>query len=479
MGIFFTAGERKKRAGVYQRYENVGGSSVAGAVDGICAITFRSNWGSLGEVMTFDNIEDVNNVIGDGGASGTVAAIKELFNGEAITVLGVRLGNGGTKGTATLKDTTSGTAVDAVTLTLKHEGNRAFDFSIRDVLGDETNREFVLFENNVVKEKITFPVSADQEVDSLIAAINKDSNYLTAAKVSEYEGTGKLALVSTQAVTPGTNPNVTNGDYSKAFSLLEPHRWNTICVDTNETEVHSLLVAYMNRVYQEGKMAFAVVGEPTSVNLTDRMNHAKQYNDYNVVYVGGGWVDSSGEKIEGYRAVARIAGMVASISSNLSLTHKAITNAVSPIELLTNGQFEQAIDSGMLTFSTSSTGSVWIENGITTLVAPDGNDDEGWKKIKRTKIRFELMTRASDSVEPLIGKINNTSDGRSNIIQTIQGLLNNMVAEGKLLAGATVEVDGANPPEGDSAWFNIVADDIDSLEKIYLTFNFRFSPNQA
>ena len=34
-----------------------------------------------------------------------------------------------------------------------------------------------------------------------------------------------------------------------------------------------------------------------------------------------------------------------------------------------------------------------------------------------------------------------------------------------ILDGYTVELDAANPPEGDSAWFIIQADDIDSLEK--------------
>ena len=56
MGIFFTVGEKKKRPGVYQRYENVGGVSIAGATDGIVACCIRSNWGELGKVHTFESI---------------------------------------------------------------------------------------------------------------------------------------------------------------------------------------------------------------------------------------------------------------------------------------------------------------------------------------------------------------------------------------------------------------------------------------
>jgi len=76
--------------------------------------------------------------------------------------------------------------------------------------------------------------------------------------------------------------------------LLEGYRWNTVSVDTDDVGVHAMLAAYMNRVYNEGKMAFAVVGEPTSVPLDDRMAHAAAYNDYNVIYVGSGGLDAAG-----------------------------------------------------------------------------------------------------------------------------------------------------------------------------------------
>ena len=54
-----------------------------------------------------------------------------------------------------------------------------------------------------------------------------------------------------------------------------------------------------------------------------------------------------------------------------------------------------------------------------------------------------------------------------------------MKNEKKLLDGYTVELDEANPPQGDSAWFVIQADDIDSLEKAYFIYGFRYSPNSV
>ena len=475
MGIFFTSGEKKVRAGVYQRYENVGTPIVAGAVNGIAACVIKADWGPIGEVMSFESYEAAKKAYGTGG---TVHVIEELFAGGASTVHAARLGTGGRQATFDLNDSASKTAI---TVTAKSPGTRSLSYSLRTMLGDELNKEFVVYDaNKSVLERITFPAGSG-EVDALISFGNANSALFTFVKDASYSGDGVLADVSSAEITGGENPSVDNEGYSDALLLLEPYRWNTICVDTDSTDVHNVLSAYMQRVYQGGKMGFAVVGEPVtgdnSVTLDDRMAHSKAFNQYTTVYVGGGWVNSSGVQIQGYRAAARIAGMVASVPSNQSLTHRPITGAVEPLERLTNAQYEQTLRNGMITFSASADGTVWIESGITTLVTPSGEDDEGWKKIKRSKVRFELMTRASDTVEPLIGNVNNNTDGRSTVIQALQGLLNTMMAEDKLLPGATVYVDPDNPPEGDSAWFVFDADDVDALEKVYLTYRFRFSPN--
>jgi hypothetical protein len=51
-----------------------------------------------------------------------------------------------------------------------------------------------------------------------------------------------------------------------------------------------------------------------------------------------------------------------------------------------------------------------------------------------------------------------------------------MAKEGKLLEGGKMVLDADNPPLGDSAWFKLAVDDLDSGEKLYFTFGFRFSP---
>ncbi len=471
MGIFFTVGEKKKRPGVYQRYENVGGVSIAGATDGIVACCIRSNWGELGKVHTFESIEAAKLALGNGGENGTVSLLTEIFTGGAKKVYCVRLGSGGTKGSMKLLDT-AGT--EAVTMTAKWEGNRQLSYLIRKVLGDENTKELIVLEGTLELERITF-LTGENEIENFLKA-TKQSNYFIFSK-TETDAV-ELAEVGQSDFVVGTNPSITNENYSNAFTLLEPYVFNTICIDTESVAVHTLLTAYIQKIYQNGNiLPFAVIAESTSVPFETRLAHARAINSYNVVYVGGGAIDTLGQSLEGIRAAARIAGMVASTPSNQSLTHKVVSGMTDVLEMLTNSQYEQTIDAGMLTFSTSSAGNVWIESAVTTLNMPQGEDDEGWKKIKRTKIRKELMNRASATVEPLIGNINNDDDGRATVLIAIGKLLQLMFVEGKLLEGGSIEVDKDNLPEGDSAWFNIYADDIDSLEKMYFVYKFRYSPN--
>jgi hypothetical protein len=162
--------------------------------------------------------------------------------------------------------------------------------------------------------------------------------------------------------------------------------------------------------------------------------------------------------------------------SSESLTHAVVKGASVLSESLTNSQIKKALRSGCLCFSLSRNRQVMVEKAINTLVSLAANQDAGWKKIKRTDIRYELMDRIEKTVEPMIGKVDNTTDGRAAIMAAAQRVADAMVGEGKLIRG-DVTLDSSNPPVGDSAWFIVSVDDVDALETIYITFKYRFSEN--
>lgn len=468
MGYFFNKGERKERPGLYQRYENRGMDPVAGAMVGVCAITIQADWGPLNEVATISRYDDLAKLYG---VNGTVADAQELFNGGANTVHVCRIGNGGAKASVDLMDDAGVAVVKVESL---YPGVREFAVSIKAVLGDDTKKQFIITEGATELEKIEF-AAGENEIANLLAAVEEyRSDYVAVTKVTD--STGTMAAVLQTALTGGKNPEVATADYSTGFNMLETVEWNTISVDTDDNAVHALLVTFMDRVYKTGKFSTCVIGDPISVAFADRLKKSRAYNSELVNYFGSGWVNTLGKKVDGHLAVNHVAGVIASTSSSNSITHTQISGAVDLIERHTYEEYVAAIKAGCLMLSMGPDKQVWFDSGVNTLITPNADQDEGWKKIKRVAVRNELMMRIDKTVAKKVGRVNNDSDGRADVIQAGQAVLNAMVAEGgKIMEGASFYLDPNNPPQGDEAWFIIDADDIDALEKIYLLYRFRYS----
>lgn len=468
--VFFNEGENKKRPGVYQRHTNSGFDAPTGAQDGICAIPVQAAWGPLGKVVknTYANELTKNYGTGTYGTGYTVPAAAAMFTGGASTVYTYRLGTGGKKAS---KELTSG-----LTVTAKHPGTMPISVAVQEKLGDSTKKQLLVYTGTTLVETWVFDADGKAEGTNLIAAA-VESKYLD---VSGTAATVAAMAVASGALTGGENPTVTNEDYSKAFAALEPYYYNTIALDVEDDENMTLslmLQAYLKNAYKLGKMCLAVVGEKTTVSYDVRCGHALDFDDAMAVYLGGGWM-AGPESKDGVMAICQTAGVIASTPSNQGITHAVIAGATDMCESLTYAQYEQAIDSGMLMVSMAPDGSIWYDSGITSLTSPEtGTQDDGWKKIRRVKVRFEMIDRLDRALAPKVGRVSADSDGIADIIQTGQRVLDQMVNEGKLMLGASFNVDGGNPYSGDSAWFIIQSDDIDSLEKIFLQYQFRYSQN--
>jgi len=481
-GITFQVGEQKIRPGVYIRITNIGEPEQAIVPQGTVAALFKSSWGPLGTHTILESISAIaENYGANKETTDTVDTIMEAFKGGCSSVVAYRLGTGGTAASLILKDTNTSPA-NAVTITAKYAGTRGNDFGVilRDSLTDATKRELLLYEGVTLKQTITFTKGAtgDGEPQALVNAVNaSNSPYITASKIAD--GNKTLAAVSTATkLAGGANPTVASGDYTTALSKIETIDWNVLVTDTEDTANHAAIKAYIDRVRNEGKRVIGVVGEKTSVEFATRLSNAASFNDPAIVYVANGFKGSDNVIREGYKSAARIAGMIAAADITDSLTHSIVANATEVVGGLTNAQVEQAIQSGALVFTMNANKQVQIEYGITTFVTPTADMDAGWKKIRRVRTRDSLMERIASTWDPLIGKINNSPDGRATLIAAAQGIINQMVAEGALLQGTIFE-DPNNPPVGDSAWFVVQVDDLDSAEKVYIAFQFRFSPDLA
>lgn len=469
--VFYNDGEKKNRPGVYQQHKNVGFEAPTGAQDGYCAIPIQAPWGPLGKVVKLTDKSELEKTYGTGiyGTGYTVPAAAEMFNGGAKTVYAYRLGTGGKQATLEL--------AEGLTATAKYPGTMAISLAVKEKLGASDTKQLLVYAGTAQVEKWEFAADTKAEGANLIKAV-ENSAYITVAGAAE---SVPVLAVASGAMTGGENPTVTNESYSNAFAALEPYYYNTIALDVDDDEALTLslmLQSYLDNAYTLGKLGMAILGEKTTVSFADRCANAKAFNDAKVVYLGGGWKCGTENK-DGALSICYTAGLIAATPSNKGIVHTVIPGATELCESLTFAQYEQAVEAGMLMVSMAPDGNIWYDTGITTLTKPEvSTQDEGWKKIRREKVRFELIDRLDRALAPLVGKVSADSDGIANIIQTGQRILDQMVySEGKLRIGATFAEDPAKPYSGDSAHFTIQADDIDSLEKIYLEYRFRYSQN--
>ena len=409
----FMLGETKVRPGAYFNIQKRGGNAAAGIMNGVTAVLFQADFGPLNTAVELQAADGYEQMFGTGL---TTDAIREAIAGGAKTVIACRVGNGGTQGTIQLRDTEG---VEALCITARYPGEKDFLVTVREKLSDSSKKECIFYAGTAEFEKVEF-AAGEGEAKALADGLISSRNFK--AELKEGKETALLADVSQGIFTKGTNPQVTVGDYSNAFAQVEAYEFNTICLDTEDTGIHLLLQSFLNRIFDAGSLAQAVVAEKHTMDLEMRMQHAAALNDEKMNYVLNAWVEEQGTVIDGYQTAARIAGMIGAAAANSSLTHTVINGFSELLERLTNTEMILAEQRGCLVLSLNRAKQVWIDNAINTLITPADNQDDGWKKIRRVKTRFELLRRINATTDNLVGKVDNDTNGRATVISQIQGV---------------------------------------------------------
>lgn len=458
MSSFYREGEIKTRPGMYKRYSNDSTATAASAIDGIAAIPFAGDWGPLNKVTEIGYIDYKDTIRNTYGVGKSADLLKNMMAAGLTTLYAVRVGSGGACGTLSI----TSSKTNAATLTLKYPGNIAVTATLRKSPSDEKVYQLIFYIGSLQVEVLEFKNHAE--------LLKLESTYVT---IKTGTASDSFDVFTSKAFEGGTNPTATVEDYEKGITALESYRYNVLTADTTDTNVISTIQAYTPSAFEAGKNIMAVIGKP-SESFDNRIAMAKGANSHLVVCCGSSYINSNGDKVDDVTAVTSAAAVIAATPSNQSVTHMAMPSAVKLAEDLTNAQYIQAINNGLLVLSSSSDGIVWFDSGVNTLTSLSSLQDEGWKKIRRTKTRLELFDRLDRTVEPLIGRINNNEEGIENVIQVAQTVIDTMISENKLASGS-IEVDSSKEYAADYAYFNISVVDIDSLEKIYLHYKFRYT----
>lgn len=462
----FALGEKKVRPGAYFNVQKDVEEDIS--LDGVTAVIFRADFGPLNKAVELNPKDGYEQAFGTGL---TTDAIKEAFAGGAKHVIACRAGSGGTPGTISLK---GDDGEDAITISVKYPGEKEFAVKVREKLSNPEQKECIFYEGTKEIEKYVFN-SGEMEAQALAEAMGASSVF--DAVLADGNGSAALEDVSQEPFAKGTNPSATMEDYSNAFAQMEPYEFNTICVDTEDVGVHKLLQSFLARVYEAGTLAQAVVAERHTAPLGDRIEHAAAFNDEKMNYVLNAYVDEQGKEIDGYQTAARIAGMIGAMPSNVSLTHTVIPGFSDILEKLPNTDIIAAEERGCIVLTLNKKKQVWADNAVNTLITLAEDQDEGWKKIRRVKTRFELIRRVNEVCDNLAGKVDNDKNGWETALGQIQEVGDSMVEEGKLTS-FSAKLSTTYLPDADSAWYEYDIVDKDSMEHIYGIFRFRYGTNE-
>ena len=459
----FLKGQEKIIPGEYHRYitDDI---QTAGVINGVGAGIIKADWGPLGEAVHITDIREAD-VFGTGQ---TADLIAEMFAGGIVEGYFVRIGTGGAAPGITIQDDT---AADRLKINGAYAGERNFTASIRDKL-DGNGRELIIYDGTQVYLTVGFP-SGGNEGASLKEALEAKTKEFTVEDI-DLSTDHVLETLTQGALTGGVNPTATVASYGDGLDSLESTDFNVLCVDTEDKDVHMLAAAFLERAYDTGAFPMACFARTMAMDIDLRMAYAAAFDSAMITFCLNPGIDGkTGDIIDGYHLAARIGGLIAAVPSNTSITHTEVPGISDIAETLAPSVVEKALLNGCLVLTKSKAGKPWITQGINTLQNLSDEQDSGWKKIRRVKTRFELMQRIQTSHDDLIGKVDNDKNGRATLIAAAQGVINDMIAESKLTAGAIVE-SAIYKATGASAWFDIAVIDKDSVEYIYNTYIFNF-----
>ncbi|PIC81030.1 phage tail sheath protein [Sporosarcina sp. P18a] len=186
--------------------------------------------------------------------------------------------------------------------------------------------------------------------------------------------------------------------------------------------------------------------------------------DEYVINLINGAIDSSGNELPSEEYAVDIAGLIAGTPINQSITYQNMPIADTN-KRLTNAQTIEALNSGSLVL-TNDGRNVKIEQGITTKSTASQAG-----KIRAMRARQAIATDIpAVAKDHYIGKVNNNRTGQQLLIAAIMQYLETLVLNNVLHEGVYAGMDPERESKGDCVFLVIDGKEVDSMERIFLTF---------
>ncbi|MDA5561953.1 phage tail sheath subtilisin-like domain-containing protein [Exiguobacterium sp. MMG028] len=253
-----------------------------------------------------------------------------------------------------------------------------------------------------------------------------------------------------------------------ALEQLSPYYFDVFALgyDAVKADVDALKV-WREQMKADGRHFVALAGNAWGLadDAAIELVYATAKHE-DIVHVGLGVADASGDQYSGGQVAAYLAGLQGAKGlGEGSLTRAVIPFAVDVERRLTKAQREDFYTAGI---------AVPIHNGIdVVLEGAITSDATGFNKGKlriayNAAVYQETLTYAVES--GFIGKINNDADGRAILLEAIAEFNDRLKQEGVLSQDTVTEIHPDFPPAGESIYLLTTGDFIDAAEKFFFEF---------
>lgn len=441
----------KKRPGTYINFQSVRQETLGGSERGTVIIPLgTTDWGPAGEMLTITpEAPDANFVklgysIYDNDANGNMLMIREALKGCSKVIAYIC-----TEGSTAATGTGGG-----VTGTAKYKGTRGN--KLKFVITANTGGGFdvdIFLDTTKVEEFIG--VTAYTGLAG--------SQWIT---FTEASAGADMAATSGVTLTGGTNGTTSATEVTAFLTACEGENWDTMAFPFTDASLKAAVLAKIQ--YLRNNVGRLVQATAPSY-VADYEGIINVTNSYGL---------DDGTELTTAQATAYVAGVTAGADASTSNTYKIVAGAVKVVNPKSQAAAETAIDNGEFFFSMSESGNVVCEYDINCLTTFGNGKDSGYKKNKIQRVFAQVADMIKANFPP--NRFKNDKEGWVIMEGIGKSILKRLGPTSEGGTGTLQNIDYDNDfvvdterSTGDSTYFNVGIQPVDTAEKLYFTISTR------
>lgn len=433
--------QNKIRPGVYIRFSSVPDNSLTIGERGVVTICEPLSWGPVAQVISVTADTDVTTITGYPMSDPKNRFLREIFKGTNRTdppreVLLYRpAASSGAAASAT---------ISPLTVTARYQGARGNDISV--IITELTDPA----DTFTVQTVVAGTIMDTQTVETAEELVPNDW--------VEFSGTGALTATASTPLTSGADGTVSATAYSSYLTAIEPYKFDVMIYDGTDPTVQAAMESFIQRIADEA-------GQYAQLVASGLTNPDSRF----VINVESGATLEDGTALTPAQVCWWAGGALAGAQYNESLTYAQYPGAVSVSPVMTNAEYEEALQSGEFVLFADN-GVVKVEQDINSLVTY--TEDIG-RVFHKNRVMRLCNTIANDLYAQFsanfIGQVNNNEDGRSRFKTVIVGYLMDIQANNGIQNFTADDVQVLPGEDIDAIVVNIAIQPLDAVEKIYLS----------